>query len=371
MKILVVTSSYPRFEGDISGKFVREHCDLLKSAGHEVRVLAWADPRAQDTSVEWVEYTDGPGIFFGAGAPENLESTPMLARLVPRAFGAMFERVIEHAAWSDLLIGHWLVPSGLIVRLAAWIESKPSLVICHSGGVHLVARMPRSLHRHVARIMEGPMTASSQALSRKLASVGLDAQVLPMGVPSGSLLDAESDDWLVMSRLTPIKGVELAIRAFAAARIATTLHIAGDGPERASLERLASTLGARVHFHGWATGNQKEALLAKCRYLLLPSKIENQRFEGFPTGLIEAQLAGLIPLVSDSPGLPEAVFDPRLVVMGRDPQEWARRIRRLPLERLDATDAHRFASGYTWSSLEADWLEQISQASRRCRSASF
>ena len=62
------------------------------------------------------------------------------------------------------------------------------------------------------------------------------------------------DWWVSVGRLNKSKRHDLAIRA--AAQADKELHIAGEGPERASLEALARELGARVVFLGPLTQMQ-------------------------------------------------------------------------------------------------------------------
>lgn len=363
MNVLVITSSYPRYENDIAGIFVREHNQLLGEAGHRVRTLVWSDDenRRLDDDVRVVRYAPSgfQRLFYRDGAPENIESNPALSLLVVPAFFTMLEASLEHADWADLIIGHWLVPAGLVARACGWLSNTSSLVITHSGGIHMVDRLPLGARRVAAKLLRGPMTVPSRALEAKLRAIGLNAEVLPMGVAFREAHEPSSDDWLVMSRLVPIKRIDLAIRAFADASVGGTLHIAGDGPERPSLEALARALKVDAVFHGWTTGDAKDALLERCRFFLFPSQPTHGRFEGFPTGLLTAQLAGLTPLVSNSPGLDEAVFDASCIVNSSEVGDWAKAIEALARKRPAWRDAHEFARRFTWEALRADWQAQL------------
>jgi len=350
---------------------VREHADVLRAAGYRVQVLAWADDSGaclDQADLEWVGYARSgrQRLFFGAGAPENIQADRRTLALVPRAMFAMQRRAAEYANWADLIVGHWLVPGGLTAGFTGWLHHTPALVICHSGGVHAVASLPAALRAPLRRI-DAQVTAPSHAIAAKLQTMGVHVDcVLPMGVPDRRIGRMESRDWLVMSRLVPIKGAELVIRAFARAAIhGTRLHVAGDGPERPRLEKIARDLGADVIFHGWTTGCEKDRLLDRCRFFAMASSVHNGRFEGFPTGVIEAQLAGLVPLVADSPGLDEAVFDDRLVVPGRDVARWAEAMSSLARGADRSHEAREFGSRFTWKALAEPWLEVVRYCARR------
>ena len=61
MKIAVITSSYPRFDGDITAPFIKSICDNLFALGHEVDVIAPYDPevrtiREKGVQVHWFKY---------------------------------------------------------------------------------------------------------------------------------------------------------------------------------------------------------------------------------------------------------------------------------------------------------------------------
>ena len=106
---------------------------------------------------------------------------------------------------------------------------------------------------------------------------------------------------LALGRLHPNKGFDLLLEALAATRD-ITLWIAGDGPLRSSLERLASRLGiaGRVRFLGWR--DDVPSLLAAADLLVCPSLHE-------PLGnvVIEAWSAGL-PVVATASDGPAALI---------------------------------------------------------------
>jgi glycosyltransferase involved in cell wall biosynthesis len=126
----------------------------------------------------------------------------------------------------------------------------------------------------------------------------------------------------VIGALSPEKRVDVAIAAVA--RIpGAHLVIAGDGPERATLEALAErSAGNRVHFLGATT--EPERVLAASDVLVLSSDSE-----GVPGVLIEAGLAGL-PVVATDVGWVRDVVRPGvtgLLVSPRRPDQLADAVR--------------------------------------------
>lgn len=112
------------------------------------------------------------------------------------------------------------------------------------------------------------------------------------------------------SRLVPKKGVDWLLRAFARiapARPAVRLLIAGDGPERDALQRLAAELGIadRVRWIGHVTRDGLETAFADLRAQVVPSRWAE------PFGLVaaEAMMRGTAAIVSDGGGLAEQVLD--------------------------------------------------------------
>ena len=139
--------------------------------------------------------------------------------------------------------------------------------------------------------------------------------VIPNGirVPSVTASDiAERDDRTIvaMGRLSPEKGFDLLIDAFA--RLAAQhpdwrLEIAGEGPERAQLQQQIDQRGLRqqVQLVGWV--DDPAQFLSRGALFVLSS-----RYEGFPMSLLEAMACG-VPVVSfDCDSGPRAIIRPEV-----------------------------------------------------------
>jgi glycosyltransferase involved in cell wall biosynthesis len=111
-------------------------------------------------------------------------------------------------------------------------------------------------------------------------------------------------------RLVPKKGVDVLLAALATVRgqvPEARLVIAGDGPERPRLERMASDLGlgGAVRFLGHLEAPALEQALAGAWVQVIPSRWEE------PFGLVaaEAMMRGTAVVVSDAGGLTEQVVE--------------------------------------------------------------
>lgn len=143
---------------------------------------------------------------------------------------------------------------------------------------------------------------------------------------------------LSVARLVPRKGIDTALEAVA--RLAPSFPrliyvIAGSGPDRERLERMAASLGigSRVRFLGDV---QEEALpglyaAADVFVLLAREEREEDSVEGFGIVYCEASAAGVPIVAADSGGVSEAVRDEEtgILVPPKDPEAAARAIRYL------------------------------------------
>ncbi len=120
---------------------------------------------------------------------------------------------------------------------------------------------------------------------------------------------------LALGRLHISKGLDLLLEALAKTR-GVELRIAGDGPLRRPLERLAARLGiaSRVAFLGWR--DDVPALLADADLLICPS-----RHEPLGNVVIEAWSAGLPVVATASDGPAALIKDGETGILVPLPQE--------------------------------------------------
>lgn len=158
-------------------------------------------------------------------------------------------------------------------RAARHAPRGPWVLVGRLGGRYDLRRFARCDH----------LVANTQPLLDWIVANGWSAaraHLLPNFVPdlagaTPAILPTRADMpvALAMGRLHANKGFDLLIAA--AGRLpGTQLVIAGDGPERVALERLARHAGVadRVHFLGWRADTA--ALLAACDVFVCPSRIE-------------------------------------------------------------------------------------------------
>jgi glycosyltransferase involved in cell wall biosynthesis len=110
-----------------------------------------------------------------------------------------------------------------------------------------------------------------------------------------------------IGRMVPQKGFDVLLRAHAQSGVTShDLLIAGDGPERPALERLAGALGLaeRVRFLGRKDRGEVPSLFKGADLFVLPSRAH----EGLPVVCAEAMAAGKAVVATRSGGAPEAVL---------------------------------------------------------------
>ena len=119
---------------------------------------------------------------------------------------------------------------------------------------------------------------------------------------------------LFRSRLVEKKGIDTLIRALAELRvrhgIPSNLTIAGDGPERQRLARLARELACddSIRWLGSIENTRVRRLLAESDVFALPCCIDqNGDCDGIPVVLMEAMACGVAVVAGDLPAIRELI----------------------------------------------------------------
>jgi len=359
MRIGVVTTSYPRWEGDAAGSFVAGHVAYLRRSGATVEVIAAGDAATDagwDADETVTRVAARPGLFYAGGAPEAIGAG---------AGGAAFEFaarlgaiVVGRARRWDAIAAHWLAPSAL----AAVASRGPLLAIAHGGDVHLLAR--RGLLGPSLRLLgaRGAQLAFVSAPLRDGAiaawpGVAARSIVQPMAVDGGraariaaARAGRSARDELItvaiLARLVPIKAVDVAITALQYLPKSFRLQVAGDGPARTALEAHARTVGVaeRVRFLGWLDADARDRVLVDADVVAVSSApLADGRVEGTPLAALEALAAGVPLVVTATGGLVALTDHGARVVAPHDPSALAAAIA------LAASSRPTPTAGLDWS----------------------
>ena len=231
---------------------------------------------------------------------------------------------------ADLLVIDPAVPLGII---GPFLE-RPYAVVLHGAEVTVPGRIPGS-RQTLARVLDkavGVISAGEYALGEAERAVGRELRnvVIPPGVdveryrplPSNEQsavrarfgIAADAPLLFSVSRLVPRKGMDTLIAA--ASRLGRDFSglavcIAGDGRDRARLQRRIDALAAPVTLLGRIGDDDKAALLSSADVfaMLCRNRWGGLEQEGFGIVFVEAAAAGTPQVAGDSGGASEAVAD--------------------------------------------------------------
>ena len=332
MNLFVLPSWYPSAAQPVAGLFVREQVAAvahqrpawnvvvghwgghdgalsLRDAGASLRALRWraAASSGWHEAAGWHEMLT-PKLSWtlglaGGGAAGLLLASRRNLQATQQRFGAV-----------SLIHAHVGFPAGWIASRLAAETSLPYVLTEHMSPFPTAALLRDSR----------PTPALRQAFDNAAATVAvspaLAARIRSFGLPCSDVIANVVDEtrfvvstrpapepfvWLTLGALTAQKGVDVLLRAFAAAALPpqVELHVAGDGPQRAALHALADELrlAGRVRWLGAIAPAAVPALMASCHAFVLAS-----RHETFGVVLAEALMSGK-PLLATRCGGPEFI----------------------------------------------------------------
>lgn len=239
------------------------------------------------------------------------------------------------------------------VHLRSFLEwwNRPAIVSFHGADVMPREHQPGYVEAMREMFALVPLVlARSCSLAERLKAMGCPGEKIRLnrtGIPLDDFPRVErplptDGTWhLVQScRFIAKKGLRTALAAFAVFRREypkATFTIAGEGPLREELERLASAMGllGAVRFPGFLSQAQLNALYASAHFFVHPSEMtEKQDQEGVPNSMLEAMATGLPVAATLHGGIPEAVEEGRtgLLVPERDHEALAAAMKQMARE---------------------------------------
>lgn len=362
MKVLQLTSSFPRRAGDVSGIFILDITATLAAQGVEVSVLA-----PHDAGAALREELAGVHVERFRYAPDRLEVLAhrggiLAAIRYPSRMLLVLPFLVAYLLAAvrattrlrpDVVHAHWWFPGGVIGAVASLLTRTPLVITLHGSDVHIAERpglrkLARLTLRH-ARVIG----VVSEALRREVIDLlNVDpAKVvvlrMPVQMPVPADVTPASDPpplrLVCVGRLAREKGFGVLLDALALIEEPVELDVFGDGPARAELEAAAGRFGGGVRFHGARPRSEIAGALASAHALVVPSLRE-----GLGMVALEALAVGRPVIASGTGGLVETVVDgdDGILVPPGDPSALASALRRLPLPppKAAAVDRHRSAT---------------------------
>jgi len=397
MNVLMVTSSYPKFPGDVTAPFVESIARAVAERGHAVDIVLPFHPDLRRDGAEPVRffpYRYAPRDRWSLwGYAQSLRAD---VRVRPAAFV-----LAPAAAWAlraaasarlvdtryDVVHVHWVVPNAALIVDIVRLHGAPLVVSLHGSDVFLAERLlPAGVLARRALRAAGAITACSGDLRERALRLGaapertrtvpygVDAAAFSPDLPVGDFrrrlgIPDEAVLVLALGRLVEKKGFASLVDA--AARVpGLRVVIAGEGDLRADLEGRARAAGAPVLFTGPLERGLAAQALAAADVVAVPSVVDRAgNVDGLPNVLLEALASGRAVVATRVAGIPDVVEDGvnGLLVPPGDAGALAAALARLaaaPEERarLGREARRRALLGLTWRAAGRAFEETYAQA---------
>lgn len=334
--------------------YMLDVAELQRAAGHEVEFWGMSHPDnipdlpLAETFAPPVELEPAPGGVKGVAASARMIWSPVSARGMARALDQFVPDIVHFHN-----IYHQLSPSILrpvrsrgipsVMTLHDYKLACPNYQLLSHGNICELCVGGSTVNAVRQRCKSGSFGASSvlaieSGLHRRMRAYApvdrfispshfLREVMLRAGIPGERIVTLANvvsvpDDaalggprplgrsgvakFVFAGRLSTEKGVDTLVQAVGAVHEGISLDIAGDGPARGDLEKLARELApSRVTFHGRLDKSEVMALVKNSRAMVVPSRwYENQ-----PMTILESFAASTPVVVTSLGGMPELVRD--------------------------------------------------------------
>jgi glycosyltransferase involved in cell wall biosynthesis len=381
LRIVTFTTLYPNEAQPRHGIFVENRLRHLIESGRVVaRVLA---------PVPWFPFAHKRfGRYGDFARAKRQESRFGLSVSHPRypvlpKFGMSLAPALLYAAALpalkrlqaeqdfDLIDAHYLYPDGVAAVLLGRALNKPVVLTARGTDVNLLPRhaLPRRMIRWAARQSSAVITVA-EALRVALVELGVEPErvrTLRNGVDldrfrpleraaAREALNLESGPVLLsVGHLIERKGHRLAIEALDRLP-GYALLIAGEGPDRESLESFTRRLGLsrRVRFLGAIPHEKLAAVYSAADALVLASSRE-----GWANVLLEAMACGTPVVATRAWGTPEIVAGPAAGVLMRERSAagLAEAVTELFRKAPPREAVRRYAENFSWDATTEGQIE--------------
>lgn len=317
MKILIVTTGFPRNNSDFSGIFIKRLATALTRSGAKVTVLAPGDrcTKAKESiqGISIIRFTYAPRclmrIGYGdGGILENLHRWPWLFMVLPFFLLSMIIHTIVLAKHCDVIHANWLA-TGFLSLLAKRIRKKALVVTLRGSDLRKGAS---KMLLFVVSRSDAITTVNKIWAEDLLKGFSCNVFYTPNGVEISEKthnprpkLGINDDEIIALyvGVLQERKGADvLAEAARLSMGLNGSLRFLVIGPGDATKFGLIGL--PNVICTGGISPHEALAVYPHCDIFVLPS-----RFEGRPNVLLEAMASGLPSVATRLPGVLEVLTD--------------------------------------------------------------
>jgi glycosyltransferase involved in cell wall biosynthesis len=314
--ILFLANAYPDFESSYRGIFIQKMALLLQQEEYEISVVT---PKIYKESLS-VEEHHGMKVYrFPFFSGEKLliehEKIPYLRMICYFISGVLFTvyALLKHRC--QLIHVHWAIPTGLIGTLVGPLLKRPLVVTIHGSDLRIAMTTSSWMKRLFLFVCHQAihLTCVSEVQKDAMVKLGIEERkisVFPMGIDESILKSGRQREkvkggrpFTILSNrnLQPIYNLPLLIRAIPLIlkeEPDTKVLIAGEGPDRKSLEKEATNLRIypSIQFLGRVPHDKMVDLLAH-----VDVYVSTSLFDGTSVSLLEAMGSGAFPVVTDIP----------------------------------------------------------------------
>jgi glycosyltransferase involved in cell wall biosynthesis len=343
MKICVVASTYPRYPGDGSGRFVQSISEALTQIGHEVHVVAPYHPSVapldSPVQVHHFRYAwpDSLSIMGYAQAMKSDRALRPFAYVLSPLYAlgeaALLDRLMAQHDF-DAIHTHWVIPNAPAAARLANACRIPLVISLHGSDIFMAQRhrflqpfarwsfaQARCVSACSPNLLEGAVEFGADSDKVHLIPWGADPQLFGDDVCRESAqalrvrlgLTAGQPVLLSLGRLVRKKGVRFLLLAMSAVvQHVPDAHllIAGSGPEAPELKALVNDLdlAGSVSFVGDVPWQDVANYLSVSDIFVVPSvHDEDGNADQLPTTIPEAMAAGRPVVASRVSGIPLVV----------------------------------------------------------------
>ncbi len=323
IKLLMLTHNYPRFKGDFAGVFISLLARRLCECGIEPIVLA-----PHDIGIPERETLDGVRVvrfrYARSDDDETIAYRGNMHQLVLRSVTGIFKfkqflDSFRAAAFGiiesekvDVVAGHWLIPSGIVMKSIAGRSQLPLILSSHGTDIRLMGKYlqitRRFFRKFFPRLNRWTVVSSflRDEIVRMEPSLAAILEVLPLPHDETLFYRDETivrDPNLIVSvtRFTEQKRVDKLVTAFARLNERhpqTRLVLYGSGPLQDALTKQIadSDLAEKVTLVSPVSQEGLRGVYNRAGMAVL-----NSYQEGFGLALSEAMLCGA-PVIGTASG---------------------------------------------------------------------